>query len=201
MINLALCAWREQRPSWCSALLGIIFCLQTNIKNKMKTPPKSLTKAGLKAWLHGDRSASSGLNPSSRRASSPTGQSGLRYYNTAQRRQSRRTRNLNVEGTPAVAVKRVVRHDFTTDACRWGWTFLNAYPRGENQWNAMFVGRGIKDGDEIALTTKTGVAIFEASNVKYDDNPPDLMTCRITTKQMPNVGDEPSHGSDPQTPK
>lgn len=46
----------------------------------------------------------------------------------------------------------------------------------------MFVGSGVKNGDEIALTCDQGEVVLLAANVKYKSNPPDLMECDL----MPN---------------
>lgn len=45
---------------------------------------------------------------------------------------------------------------------------------------AMFIGSGVKDGDHIALTFPQGDVAFEASKVKYERDPQDMFSCKLT---------------------
>jgi len=73
-------------------------------------------------------------------------------------------------------------HDFRHG--HWGHDILlttfvkDSHPQS---WDTMGVGSGIGNGDEVVLALKAGGAlVLKASQVKYNENPPDVFHCVLT---------------------
>lgn len=73
------------------------------------------------------------------------------------------------------------KHFFTKKQLRWGWNILMFNRTGSRTAQASFIGKGIKDDDQILLEYKDETVYeFTASEVKYETNPSDMFSCKLT---------------------